>query len=246
MVERKIIVVEQEKCDGCGQCLPNCPEGALKIVNGKLQITEGLCDGLGACVGTCPKGALQVVEKETETFNLQAALTNIKKLERFKPKKAKEQIEHLKKGGFNVDSTLKQLETHDQSTLSQWPIKLELVNPNAPFLKGSELLVVADCVPFANRNFHQDFLLGKKIVTGCPKFGNINLYLQKLSEILKNSEPKRLEVIRMEVPCCGGLKYIAEEAVKDSGADTRIKVEESIIGINGRRLVNTREAPCHH
>ena len=93
---------------------------------------------------------------------------------------------------------------------------------------------------------YQEFLLGKKIVTGCPKFGNINLYLQKLSEILKNSELKRLEVIRMEVPCCGGLKYIAEEAIKASGADTRIKVEESIIGTNGRRLVNTQEAPCHH
>ena len=135
MGSRKVILVDEEKCDGCGVCIPNCPEGALKIVDGKLHITEGLCDGLGACIGTCPKEALRVVEKEAEEFNLTDAVRHIKNLEKIDAKKAREHLEHLEKGGFNVSEALKHLKQQSKSALSQWPVKLELVGSSAPFFK---------------------------------------------------------------------------------------------------------------
>ncbi len=238
MVVRKVITVKEEKCDGCGMCIPNCPEGAMKIVNGKLVITDGLCDGLGACVGACPKGALQIAEKDTYEFNDEIATKNIKASKRLDDEITRQ---HLEKDSIRIGS-LKDERLKAKSSLSQWPVKFELVPPTAPFLNSSKLLVTADCVPFAYRDFHKDFLEGKKIFTGCPKFGNVELYLQKLIETLKKKDIKSLEVLRMEVPCCSGLTHIAEEAVKSSGKNIGIK--EIIISIDGKILAAPRGVKC--
>ena len=238
MVMRKVIVLDRERCDGCGFCIPNCAEGALKVVDGKLQIIEGLCDGLGACVGTCPKGALQVIERDTPNFDVETDESYIEKLGKTNPEKATKHLEHLEKVGFSAPSAVNHSENQEEkSNLSQWPIKLELVPSRAPFLKQSNLLVVADCVPFAYRSFHQELLNGRKIVIGCPKFGPIKLYLQKLVEILGSADLRSLEVVRMEVPCCGALTQIAGKAVEISKKDTQVK--ETIIGIKGKKLVST-------
>ena len=157
---RKVIVLDKERCDGCGFCIPNCAEGALKVVDGKLQIIEELCDGLGACVGTCPKGALQVIERDTPDFDVETDVSYIRELGKTKPEKATKHLEHLEKVGFSAPSVMKHSENHEEkSNLSQWPIKLELVPPRAPFLNKSNLLVVADCVPFAYRSFHQERII---------------------------------------------------------------------------------------
>ena len=238
MIMRKVIVLDKERCDGCGFCIPNCAEGALKVVDGKLQIMEELCDGLGACVGACPKGALQVIERGTSDFDVETDASYIRELRKTNPEKATKHLEHLEKVSFSAPSAMKHSENQEEkSNLSQWPIKLELVPPKAPFLKQSNLLVVADCVPFAYKSFHQELLNGRKIVIGCPKFGPIKLYLQKLVEILGSADVKTLEVVRMEVPCCGALTQIAGKAVEISKKDTQVK--ETIIGIKGKKLVST-------
>jgi len=226
MVMRKVILLDKERCDGCGFCIPNCEEGALKVVDGKLQIIEELCDGLGACVGTCPKGALQVIERDTPNLGVETDASYIRELGKTNPEKAT-------KVGFSAQSVMKHSEYQEEkSDLSQWPIKLELVPARAPFLKQSNLLVVADCVPFAYKSFHRELLNGRKIVIGCPKFGPIKLYLQKLVEILGSADLRSLEVVRMEVPCCGALTQIAGKAVEISKKDTQMK--ETIISIKGK------------
>ena len=236
MVKRSIITVDVERCDGCGACVPSCPEGALKIINGKLHVLEGLCDGLGACLGACPKGALTIEQKETEEFN-----PNLYKVNLNEPGWDETKLADARRSNANIK---------DRPTLSQWPIKLELVNPHAPFFKDSNLLVAADCAPIACRDFHRQFLSGRKIVTGCPKFGDVNLYLQKLTEILKSSRPKTLKVVRMEVPCCGGLKYIAERAAKSLEQNASPSLEEAIINIDGKiikdvKIVNPNRTPTN-
>ncbi|MEM2901134.1 MAG: 4Fe-4S binding protein [Candidatus Bathyarchaeia archaeon] len=226
MVKRSVITVDLEKCDGSGACVPSCPEGALKIVNGKLRVFEGLCDGLGACVGACPKGALTVEEREAEEFTLHLTRGGLKP--------------NIKQPGWEKAKPRREkrltVNPQEPSHLSQWPVKLELVNPHSQFFKDCELLVAADCTPIACRDFHREFLRGRKIVTGCPKFGDVNLYLWKLTEILKFSQPRALKVVRMEVPCCGGLRYIAEQAVKNATSPTAIEVEETVVGVNGKVL----------
>lgn len=226
MAKRGVITVDVEKCDGCGACVPSCPEGALEIIDGKLHVFEGLCDGLGACVGACPKGALTVELRESEESISHPTQGGLKP--------------NLKQPGWEESKLRlgKRLNVNHQkpSNLSQWPVKLELVNPHAPFFKDCELLVAADCTPIACRDFHRIFLKNRKIVTGCPKFGDVNLYLRKLTEILKFSQPRALKVVRMEVPCCGGLKYVAEQAVKNAMPPTAVEVEETVVGVDGKIL----------
>jgi len=210
---RKIVKIDEKKCNGCGLCIPSCHEGALQIIDGKARLmAETYCDGLGACLGECPQGAITIEEREAEEFAEEA----VKK--RLKGKKKKPTISDV---------------TPIFSALAQWPIQLRLVNPKAPYFKDANLLVVADCVPFAYGNFHQDFLKEKSIVVGCPKLDDAQFYEEKLTEIFRQSKINSITVANMEVPCCNGLHYIVKKAVERSGKN--IPVEQVIIGIKGEK-----------
>jgi ferredoxin len=209
-IVRKIVRINEEKCNGCGLCIPSCREGALQIIDGKARLmAENCCDGLGACLGECPQGAITIEERVAEEFDEQATKTHLAEKEA-KPKYERE-----------------------SSALAHWPIQLRLVNPKAPYFKDANLLVVADCVPFAYGNFHQEFLKEKSIVVGCPKFDDAQFYEEKLTEIFRQSTIKSVTVVNMEVPCCNGLHYIVKKAVEHSGKN--IPVEQVIIGIKGEK-----------
>ncbi|OFV65489.1 MAG: 4Fe-4S ferredoxin [Candidatus Syntrophoarchaeum butanivorans] len=222
MVKRLIIKIDEEKCDGCGECVIACEEGALEIIDGKAKVVkESLCDGLGACIGECPQGALTIEEREAEAF-LGAEIPvcpSTKSMVWEKPSESKETV-------------------RTSSELRQWPVLLNLVSPQAPYFKNADLLLVADCVPVAYPNFHADFLKNHAIAVGCPKFDDVNVYLNKVTEILKQSDLKSLTVLYMEVPCCFGLVHLAQEAVKRSGMDVPFKVIK--IGIKGEVIEEKR------
>jgi len=221
-VVRKIVKIDESKCDGCGLCITACPEGALQIIDGKARLVdERYCDGLGACVGECPKGAITIEEREAYEFD---------------EKTVKKRMEEASCIHHHVSE---QITPSGRSELSQWPVKLILVNPSTPFFMNSDLLIAADCVPFAYANFHEDFLKGKVVLAGCSKFGEVQYYFEKLVEIFSNFDLKSIEVVRMEVPCCSGLLYIVKEALKHVGKD--IDVKETVIGIKGEILSSTNK-----
>lgn len=234
MVVRKIIQIDEDKCDGCGLCIPSCAEGALQIVDGKAKlITDKYCDGLGACLGECPQDAIAIVERDADEFDEDAVEEH---LEDQKEKDAHHfggcpgaQVLDLRKEskGASPDVRL-------NAELTQWPIQLNLVPPNAPYFDNSNLLIAADCVPFAYPNFHQDFLRGKAVVIGCPKLDDAKFYKQKLAQIIKQNNIKSITLVNMEVPCCFGLQHVAEEALKLSGK--KITIEQKIVSIGGQVL----------
>lgn len=210
---RKIVKINENKCNGCGLCVPSCHEGALQIINGKARLISDIyCDGLGACLGECPQGAITIEERISEEFDEKATKTHLE--------------ENKEKPTVTATAPI-------SSTLAQWPVQLRLVNPKAPYLQYADLIVVADCVPFAYANFHQDFLKGKAMVVGCPKFDDVQFYEEKLTEIFRQSKIKSITVVNMEVPCCNGLHYIVNKAVGRSGKN--IPVEQVVIGIKGER-----------
>ena len=213
-VMRKIIEIDEELCDGCGQCIPACAEGAIELINGKARlVAEKYCDGLGACLGECPTGALRVIEREAEDFDEQAVEEYLKK---------KEQA--------NIPTQ----QTPTVSALSHWPVQIHLVPPTAPFLKDAELLVVADCVPIAYPTLHQDFIKGKVVVVGCPKFDDIPQYIQKFTDIFKSANIKSITALVMEVPCCSGLPVIIKRAMESAGKE--IPIEQVVISTRGQVL----------
>jgi NAD-dependent dihydropyrimidine dehydrogenase PreA subunit len=230
---RKIIKIDEELCDGCGACVPACAEGSIKIVGGKARlVAENLCDGLGACLGDCPKGALSVEEREAEAFDEEAV------------------AEHLTCSACHGDapSLIREAAPRpgvspgaagpgSRSNLSHWPVQINLVPASAPFLQEADLLVTADCVPVAYPFFHQDFIDGKVVLLGCPKFDNKTDYLEKFIEIFKNARIKSVTVLDMEVPCCSSLPGIVERAIESAGVSVPIKeVTVSTRGeiLNGR------------
>jgi Pyruvate/2-oxoacid:ferredoxin oxidoreductase delta subunit len=227
-MKRKIIEIDLEKCDGCGQCIDACHEGALALVDGKARLVKDtFCDGLGACIGDCPRDALQIVEREAPAFD--------------EGEVAAAQHQHQAHQGC-PGSALRTLAPRgrgdavaaDQpppSSLGQWPVQLMLVPPHAPFLKGADLVVCADCVPFAVSDFHARYLAGRAVVVGCPKLDDLALYEEKLAAMVREARPMRLTVLRMEVPCCRGLSQAAIQAALQSGLS--FPVEEHVIGIGG-------------
>jgi len=227
-IRRKIIKIDEELCDGCGQCVPACAEGAIQIVEGKARlVSEKYCDGLGACLGECPKGAISIEEREAEAFDEEEVTAYLEK---------KEKEEALACGWPSTVAQLWKTKEYREegkmpSLLSHWPVKLRLVPPNAPYFKNSELVIAADCCPFACGSFHQDFLQGRAVVTGCPKFDDLQFYQQKLTEILRHSGIRKIIVAVMEVPCCSGWMSVAQKAVSDSGKE--IPIEEEVIGVKG-------------
>lgn len=218
MVLRKIVKIDEEKCNGCGECIPNCAEGALKIIDGKAKIVDDIyCDGLGACLGHCPEDAITVIEREAPEFDEQAVHEYLAQQKQAEP-------ETLACGCPSSHVQVlepKQAETTEaapiSSSLRQWPVQLNLVPIKAPWFQNADLLIMADCVPVAYPELHQKLLKNKAVMIGCPKFDNGQAYIEKLTEILKQNSIKSMTVATMEVPCCNGLQRIAELALQASG-----------------------------
>jgi NAD-dependent dihydropyrimidine dehydrogenase PreA subunit len=206
-MKRKIVNIDESLCNGCGQCIPKCAEGALKIVDGKAKLVKDTyCDGLGACLGQCPQGAITVTEREADAFN-----------------KA-EVHEYLK-----VTGTAKPAPVNVGPQKPQWPVKLDLVPVKAPFFENANLLLAADCAPVALKNFH-DLMAGKRVIIGCPKFNDARAYAAKLTEILQQNNIAEVTVVHMEVPCCTGLKWAINKALEGSGKHVPVKEYEVKIG----------------
>jgi len=231
---RKIIRIDEEKCNGCGLCVPACAEGALQIIDGKAKlISETYCDGLGACLGECPQGAIIIEERAAEEFDEEATKLHLEE--------EKRAMEELPCGCSSAVVTQfeKQESTgvvpgeapNQQSMLSHWPVQLTLVPPTAPFLQGADLVLAADCVPFAYAGFHRDFLKNRSLLVACPKLDDFQAHLKKLTDILSHSSVKSLTVVHMEVPCCSGLVHMAKQAVQLSGND--IPLKEVTVSIKG-------------
>lgn len=237
MAKRKIIKIDEDKCNGCGECIPNCKEGALKIINGKAWLVSDIfCDGLGACLGHCPQGAITIEEREAPAFDEKKAMAH-------KARRAHERL-HAAGGcpGSKVVDFGKERTSAKsanpaaprKSELRQWPVQIMLAPANAPYFKGADLLIAADCVPFAYANFHEDLLRGKIVLVGCPKLDDPGYYKEKLSEIVKNNDIKSITYAHMEVPCCSGFVGVLKDAIAQSGK--KIPFSEAVINIRGERL----------
>ncbi len=246
---RKIIKIDEELCNGCGQCVPDCAEGSLKIIDGKARlVAEKFCDGLGACLGSCPTGALQIVEREAEEFDEKAveeyleaekkkaaapvmdcgcASSHIQTLKPLSPcQQANKPIIHQSAGAEAV------------SLLGHWPIQIRLVPPHAPFLQNADLLVAADCTAVAARGFQEKYLGGKAVLMGCPKFDDADSYVRRFAEIIASCRLKSLTVLIMEVPCCSAMNSIIRKARDIAGID--LPVEQITISVRGEELARTR------
>jgi Pyruvate/2-oxoacid:ferredoxin oxidoreductase delta subunit len=227
---RKVVNIDEEKCNGCGQCASACAEGAIKIINGKAKlVSETYCDGLGACLGKCPEDAITVTEKEVLPFSEEAVQENARALTYGAvhagcPGTAIREFAPAEAVNTRDDSPR-------ESSLSNFPFQLALVPPTAPFLKEAALVLASDCVPFAYPAFHEDFLAGHTLLIDCPKLNDFEAHKAKLTEIIRRNKLKSLTVIRMEVPCCSGLTYMAEEAIKASGQ--KVNLNEVVISVRG-------------
>lgn len=250
MAVRKIIEIDEEKCDGCGQCVTACAEGALAIVDGKAKVVnEVFCDGLGACIGECPQGALTIVEREAPEFDEGAVKDHLAGQEGKPTHVAGEGTEPCGCPSASPMTLIgvREARTHSGQApahagglppeLANWPVQWRLVQPAAPHFKGADILLSADCVPFAYRDFHGRFLTGRPVVIGCPKLDDQQAYLDKLTALVRDASPKSLTVVHMEVPCCSGLLRLAEEAVRRSGRD--VPVRKIMVGIRGEVLRET-------
>ena len=220
MMIRKIIKIDEEKCNGCGACAAACHEGAIEIIDGKAVLTrEDYCDGLGDCLPECPTGAISFEEREAPAYDETAVLAA-------KQKKRKEQRTKMFHAGCpgtqarqmapaktgNIPSQT----SPAASQLGQWPCQIQLVPVNAPYFNGAKLLIAADCTAYAHANIHQDFMRGKVTLIGCPKLDSVD-YSEKIAEIVKNNDIRSVTVLRMEVPCCGGLEMAVKKALQESG-----------------------------
>ena len=223
MMKRRIIEIDQEKCNGCGACAEACHEGAISIVDGKATLMrDDYCDGLGDCLPTCPTGAIRFVEREAVAYDESAVMENQRKKMQEKMKKEgmtlpcgcpgsqSRSIPHAE----GADTEVR--EANSVSRLSQWPVQIKLVPVNAPYFDGAKLLIAADCTAYAYAAFHERFIKGHITLVGCPKLDGVN-YAEKLTEIIRSNDIKSVTVVRMEVPCCGGLEHAAKTALQQSG-----------------------------
>ena len=272
-MKRDIIKIDEERCTGCGQCIPNCPEGALQVIDGKARLVSDLsCDGLGACIGHCPEDAISIERREAEPYDERKVMETIVEAG---PNVIRAHLDHLASHGqdayraqaaaylrekgipepapaakaqdggcpgarimdFRANEKAGPGEQPEggaapESQLRQWPVQLHLLNPHAPYFRGADLLVAADCVPFAYPGFHQRFLKGKALVVFCPKLDRSDeIYVEKLAEIIKHNDIKSITVLHMEVPCCFGTTRLVEEALKRSGK--KVAVKDQTVSIRG-------------
>jgi len=245
-VMRKIIEIDEELCNGCGNCVVACAEGAIEIIDGKAKvIADKYCDGLGACIGDCPEDALKIIEREADDFDEEAVEELLEK-----QKAAKKEGEPVACGC--PSTALKTFPTagdaepcgctsHAQiktsggpSSLGHWPVQINLVPPGAPFLKGADLVIAADCVPVAYPTFHADFLKGNAVMIGCPKFDDAEAYVDRLSQVFKVSGIKSITAAVMEVPCCSAMPVIIKKALER--ANVQIPLKEVVISARGKIL----------
>ena len=219
-MNRKIIVIDEEKCNGCGQCVTGCADGAIALINGKAKLVcEVYCDGLGACIGECPVGALTLVEKEAPEYD-QAAVD-----------KHLATIGRAPHAAASACPGAAPAMAPTQSQLGNWPLQLSLMPINAPYLERATLLMAADCTAFAYPDFHRHFVKGKVAIIGCPKLDDAAAYREKLAKIIQANHIEFIHVVYMEVPCCGGLVRLVQQAVADSGCKVPVKLTK--IGIGG-------------
>jgi len=246
MAVREIIKIDEDKCDGCGDCVPSCAEGAIQIIDGKAKVVnETYCDGLGACLGDCPQGAITMEKREAPDYDQKAVDVHLAKLKQktMTPLPTLGVNSHTVQGqGGCPGSAMKKfeppkklpmanVESDAKSHLRHWPVQLMLVPPHAPFLKDADILVCADCVPFAVPDFHSRYLAGRSLIVGCPKLDDLQHYHEKLKEIIKEATPKKLTVLKMEVPCCTGIAQVAIQARNEVAPE--IPIEVITIGIQG-------------
>jgi len=260
---REIIEIDEELCDGCGLCVPGCAEGAIRIIDGKARlVAENLCDGFGKCLGTCPQDAIKIIKREADEYDEEAVEKHLEvsekpesvELRSPQPSPPKPMVQpnfkpagKLAFGGcpgsavkmFGDNQTRSNPEKRQAmpSALTQWPVQLMLVPPTAPFLKDREILLAADCAPFAYADFHQKFIRGRALLVGCPKLDDLRYYREKLEVIFRDSGCTGVTVLVMEVPCCTGLEIVAREALAASGKD--IPIKKVVIGIRGDILEGT-------
>ena len=279
--KREIINIDDETCTGCAECIPNCPEGALQVIDGKARLVSDLfCDGLGACVGHCPEGAMTVEERAAEPYDEAKVMANIVKagpntiaahLKHLQDHGAcdhnNEALAYLKQHGLPLSATgpldhsttgplpplacgcpgsaVRELTPSDTrsldpsiprslSALRNWPIQLTLISVNAPYLKGADLLISADCVGSSHPNFHEDLVKGRVLTIACPKLDDADAYREKLTRMFAESTPKSVTCAHMTVPCCSGLVRIVKQAIADSGKT--VPFEEVTIDVNGKEV----------
>jgi len=246
---RKIIEINEELCNGCGQCVPDCAEGSLKIIDGKAKlVADKFCDGLGACLGSCPTGALQIVEREAEEFDEEAVeqYLEAEKKQAAAPTMdcgcASSHIQTLKPLSAcqqaNIPASHQATTTEAASMLGHWPIQIRLVPPQAPFLQNADLLVAADCTAVAARNFQDKYLQGKAVLMGCPKFDDVDSYVRRFAEIIATCRLKSLTVLIMEVPCCSAMNSIVKKARDLAGVD--LPIDQITISVRGEELARKR------
>jgi NAD-dependent dihydropyrimidine dehydrogenase PreA subunit len=243
-MKRSIIEIDEAKCNGCGACVTGCAEGALQIVNGKAKLVNDVfCDGLGACIGECPTGALKIIERDAPEFDEAAVQKHMQK--KAPPPGGCPGLQVR----FAEPSNVKKAQVESQgisgqvipSELNQWPTQLHLVPVEAPFFKNRELVVLSTCSPSASPDVNWRFIRGRAIAIACPKLDRTEGYAEKLAGILKSNGIPKVIIVRMEVPCCGGLTRIVSEAVLLSGRKDLI-VEEAVIGLDGElREIKTLE-----
>lgn len=235
---RKIIKIDENKCNGCGACAAACHEGAIEMINGKAVLTrEDYCDGLGDCLPECPTGAISFEEREAPAYDEAAVLAS-------KRKKMKEQdtVSHTGCPGTQVRRMAHPKTENSPSYMSagtsqlrQWPCQIKLIPVNVPYFNGAKLLIAADCTAYAYANVHEDFMRGKVTLIGCPKLDAVD-YCEKLTEIIRTNDIKSVTILRMEVPCCKGLEIAAKKALKESGKF--IPWQTVTISIDGKILDN--------
>lgn len=254
-MKRQVIHIDETLCNGCGNCILGCSEGALQLVAGKAKLVkEDFCDGFGDCIGSCPTGALTIEEREAEAFDEAAVKANllatqgIEAVWRMEEAQQRHQAQraasllHFGCPGSRVREITRPEsaapiatepgQSNRPSQLSQWPVQIHLVPPTAPFFRGKELVVMSTCGPLALADSHERYLQGRSVVVGCPKLDNTTPYAGKLAAILSDRSIPKVIVVRMEVPCCGGLTMIVQEAVERSGRND-IFVQEDVLGIDG-------------
>ncbi len=259
-MKRKIIEIDEDLCNGCGECIVGCAEGALQLVDGKAKmVKEDFCDGFGDCVGTCPTGALQIVEREAAAFDEEATIEHVRNtrgeegvkimldaaVEHEEKEKNVEEEKSKMSGCPGMQVRMKKAEEAKaaatigtisgqviKSDLDQWPIQLHLVPPTASFFEGKELVVLSTCSPVASPDVHWRFVRGRSLVVACPKLDKTEGYVEKLSQIMANNNIPKVLVVRMEVPCCGGLSMMTQQAHAMSGRSDLV-VEEVTIGLDG-------------
>lgn len=245
-VKRQVIKIDEDLCNGCGLCVPACAEDALQIIDGKARlVSDRYCDGLGACLGECPQNAISFEERDAEEYDEAAVVDHLQTLGRevktHAPAYHHQQAHPSMVGGCPSARTFdfrgeKEVGSSEEipkikSQLRQWPVKLNLVSPQAPYFEDADLLIAADCTPFAYASTHPDFLKGKAVVIGCPKFDDLSTYQEKLTAIISNNNIRSITLLIMEVPCCSGMFYAAKKAIEASGKDVPIRT--AVVSLRG-------------